>query len=505
MLNKMAMVIVGPKTIKLVFANVEQDKSFYIYDQIEEVIDVAVDLHEGGMIKNNVSLEIIKILKMYKKMCEKQNIENIYAFLTNFVTKAKNQISFIDEIESASGLRFKLLSLEDEMMATYMATVNSLDVARGIIIDVDDNYTNIIKYFRRNVMAQITIPVGALSLAQLFANAEFTPQEIHEQMVDFFKSQLQDYGINEEFAEGFKFVCVGKMGKALYKMATKVKKYPLDIEHNYTLTNEEYDKVYKVIETLEVDSSKRIKGVSNDRADIFAGAMSIYKAFFDLQQEYEVVFSSYALTEGLLLNLAIPSTLEKPVSDIMQLSLDSLLSQYHCSKNNGQKVCDLAIIIFKQLKVLHKLPRTYLKSLRIASTLYRSGEVINFNNLYKNNFNVILSSTIYGATHKEQLLAAFIAQNVDVDAFNLAEWVKYKEILDEDDLDAMKKLSSILSIAIGLDITENGGITDLSCDVLGDSVIMKTTTENDVEFEIKYALHSSKNFKKAFNKYLEIL
>lgn len=499
------MIIVGPKTIKLIFANVEQDKSFYIYDQLEEAVDLMIDIPDGGLIKNLSSMEVIRILKMYKRMCEKRGVENISAYVLNFVSKAKNQVSFIDELESASGLRFRVLTLEDEMTATYMGIINSLDIPRGIIIDVQDNCTNIIKYFRRSILTQICIPIGAESLSKLFVNPEFTPQETHEQMVEFFASQLVDYDIVSDFSSGYKFVCVGRMATALYKLCLKVKKYPLDIQHNYIIDSQNYNDVYKVIETLDVDSTKRIKGISNDRADVFAGGMSIYKAIFDLQDEYEIAFSTHGLTEGLLFNLALPITLEKPVADIMQLSLDTLQSQYQCSRKNGQKVCDLAVLIFKQLKVLHKLPRTYLKSLRIASTLYRCGEIINFSNLYKNTYNVILSSTIYGATHKEQLLAAFIAQNVDADSFNLAEWVKYKEILDENDLDAMKKLSAILSIAIGLDITENGEINDLSCDVLGDSVIMKTSAEADVSFEIKYALHASKNFKKAFNKYLEIL
>ncbi len=499
------MIIVGPKAIKLIFAKVEQDKSFYVYDELEESVDLVTDMPDGGLIKNISSLEVIRILKMYKRMCEKRGVDSISAYMLSFISKAKNQVSFIDEIESASGLRFRLLNLEDEMTATYMGVINSLDIPRGIIIDVKDDCTNIIKYFRRSILAQICIPIGAESLSKLYVNPDFTPKETHEQMVDFFKSQLQDYDITSDFSSGYKFVCVGKMASALFKLCLKVKKYPLDIEHNYVIDKENYESVYKVIETLDVDASKRIKGVSNDRADIFAGGMSIFKAVFDIQEDFEIAFSSYSLYEGLLFNLALPITLEKPVADIMQLSLDSLQTQYECSKKNGQKVCDLAIMIFKQLKVLHKLPRTYLKSLRIAATLYRCGEIINFYNLYKNSYNVILSSIVFGATHKEQLLAAFIAQNVDTDSFNLAEWVKYKEILDENDLDAMKKLSAILSIAIGLDITENGEITDLSCDVLGDSVIMKTTANADVSFEIKYALHASKNFKKAFNKYLEIL
>ena len=52
--------------------------------------------------------------------------------------------------------------------------------------------------------------------------------------------------------------------------------------------------------------------------------------------------------------------------------------------------------------------------------------------------------------------------------------------------EAMKKLSAIVKIASGLDITQHGYVTDIFCDVLGDSVIMKTTSENDISFEIKY-------------------
>ena len=324
-------------------------------------------------------------------------------------------------------------------------------------------------------------------------------------MVDFFKIQLAEYGVDEDFVAGNKYIVVGDMASGLFKLSTKIKKYPLDILHNFTLTNDVYADVYKVIQTLDVDPTKKIKGVFNERSDIFAGGMSIFKAIFDLQDEFEVTCSSYSLDEGLLFNVALPLTMEKPITDIMQFSLDCLKFKYQTSKNNGQKVSDLSVMIFKQLKVLHKLTRTYLKSLKVAAALYRCGEIINFHNMYKNNFGIVLSNHIFGLTQKEQLLAAFIAQNVDTEAFNLAEWVKYKDILNEEDLDAMKKLSAILSIAIGLDVTENGDVTDLTCDVLGDSVIMKTTSENDVDYEIKYALHNSKTFKKAFNKYLEIL
>ena len=48
-------------------------------------------------------------------------------------------------------------------------------------------------------------------------------------------------------------------------------------------------------------------------------------------------------------------------------------------------------------------------------------------------------------------------------------------------------------------------ITGISCDVLGDSVIVKTETEGDCSLEIKDALTAAADFKDAYGKTLEIL
>ena len=69
----------------------------------------------------------------------------------------------------------------------------------------------------------------------------------------------------------------------------------------------------------------------------------------------------------------------------------------------------------------------------------------------------------------------------------------------------MRKLSVILRVAESLDRSMSSVITGLNCDVLGDSVIMKTEVEGDASLEIKDALTASSDFRKAFGKNLEIL
>ena len=87
----------------------------------------------------------------------------------------------------------------------------------------------------------------------------------------------------------------------------------------------------------------------------------------------------------------------------------------------------------------------------------------------------------------------------------MVEWQKYKDIVLEEDLDAVKKLGVLLRIAESLDRTHCGLVAGLNCDVLGDSVIMKTIVSGEAALEIRDAESAGTEFKKAFKKNLEIL
>ena len=120
-------------------------------------------------------------------------------------------------------------------------------------------------------------------------------------------------------------------------------------------------------------------------------------------------------------------------------------------------------------------------------------------------YDVIRNSEIYGVSHQDIIVASFVALGKNSDNFNLSEWVRYKEYVSEEDLQAAKKLAVILKIAEALDITGFGNVTDISCDILGDSVIMKTIVKENCTFEINYAMLCGSEFKKAFGKNLEVL
>ena len=85
------------------------------------------------------------------------------------------------------------------------------------------------------------------------------------------------------------------------------------------------------------------------------------------------------------------------------------------------------------------------------------------------------------------------------------DWVRFKDIVTEEDLDAVKKLGVMLRIAESLDRSLSSAVIGINCDVLGDSVIMKTDVDGDASLEIKDALAAGGEFRRAFKKNLEIL
>ena len=77
--------------------------------------------------------------------------------------------------------------------------------------------------------------------------------------------------------------------------------------------------------------------------------------------------------------------------------------------------------------------------------------------------------------------------------------------MTEQDVDVIRKLGIMLRIAESLDRSMSSCVTGIVCDVLGDSVIMKTEIVSDADLEIKEAKTAAQDFKRVFKKNLDIL
>ena len=112
-------------------------------------------------------------------------------------------------------------------------------------------------------------------------------------------------------------------------------------------------------------------------------------------------------------------------------------------------------------------------------------------------------------------MSAFVASCRNWDDFMLAEWVKYKDLMNDEDLMIVRKLAVIESMAYIMNLRNQKVVKDISCDVLGDSVIIKLITDTDMKnlkvdvdaakTEIYQLQKLTKEFTRIYQKNVEIL
>ncbi|MDR0462015.1 MAG: hypothetical protein LBG88_01615 [Christensenellaceae bacterium] len=501
-LQTYALFEVGTTHVRLTLAKGVPGEYYYVYKMLSEAIHINQHIENDGMIKSAKIHEVVTILRMYKKICYAEGVRNYSAVAAENLTNAKNYRSFIDELGASIDQDFKLLTETEETNAIYTAVVNTTNVAKGVIINVSSFSTRIIHYSRRMILDSVTIPFGSVSL---FQKAEHMPPVA----TDLFKKELEKSApFLKNLDAETQIVGVGDVMASFGKISRKMKKYPLDIENDYVADKSTFNEVFQFISSLDMEKRQKIKGISNHSSRTILCGMCIIDAMFRHSHANEIVIASAFRNIGLLFNTVIPSTAEKPISDLLTYSLDRIFGMKGIDKDAARRHYDLASLLFKQIRVLHKLPRTYAKVLRIASSLYYAGG-------YVNNYHAILSAPLLGVTHKEIVLAAFAASFKKWEDFNLAEWIKYKEMVTDEDLEAVRKISMILAVAEAFDIRGKEIIKDVSCDVLGDSVILKLIVDTDTsvirndigvaDVEIFHAKKYAKEFQNTFKKSLELL
>ena len=503
-MEKIGVIDLGSNTARLVIAELFTDGHYMVVDELKESVRLGQDMDKDGFLKPQRISETIKVLKGFKRLCDASGVDRIIAVGTAAVRRAKNQRSFLDEIQVSCNITIKVLSEEEEALLVYRGVINAMDIPKGLILEIGGGSTKIVYYNRRNVLHYASLPFGAVTLTDLFLN-DCPPEKASAQIEEFFTEQLKKIPWLSEIDSEIPMIGVGGSFRNLFKLSKLIKKYPLDMAHNYKVSTEDFISMHDMVKVLDVEKRKKIKGLSPARADIMPAAMAIIKSFVSYMKVSGFTIGCFGLREGILVNQAFPITQEKPISDTLGYSIDRIVKYSGCDVKHVEHVTSLSIQLFKQLRVLHKFSRQYLKVLKIAASLHDIGRRTKYYNHPRHSWYMILNSFISGATHREIVLAAFVAGCHNKEDVPMVEWQKYKDIVLEEDLEAVKKLGVLLRIAESLDRTQCGVVTGVNCDVLGDSVIMKTIVTGDAALEIRDAAASNPEFRKNFRKNLEIL
>lgn len=508
-MDRIALLELNPNYVKMQIVEMEKNKSFEVVDEINTEIDIFKNFMPEGFIKPAQVKEVVGVTANYKRILDNQDITENICIASPLFGDAKNYNSFLGEIFTASTFRFEILTPESEISNLYTIAVNSSISPKAYLINIGDSSTEIQQYNRRLVANQIIIPYGKINLFDKFSSKNLSAEVCYDEMKDFIIKQFDklendDFITSTDF-EDYEVVGAGNIFRNLGNLSRRAKKYSLDVAQNYEMSLEDFNNVVKVVRPIDASSNTKMKGLTATDAKYLNSGLAIIDAFLTYYKKSKFSIIKYDVMDGILLKYVLPLTCEKPFGDALGFSLLTLAEKYDKKPSNSSKIYELSLMLFKQFKVLHKLPRFYIKVLRIASYLINCGKLINFDSKEKGAFFIIQSSDLYNVSHKEIILAAFTALLTDADSYSPAQFIKYHDIFSEEELKPIRRLATIIKVAQALDVSRSGAVDDITCDILGDSMVVKLVTNKNVSLEIKHANDLSGEFKKYYGKYLTVM
>ena len=510
-MEKIALIELSNSSLRLSIYKVLSGDYFLPIKRMAE--DIAIDEHLDGekLVKSPKFKECQTLIQMFKKICECEGVSRYLCFASSTIMNAKNYQSFVDDLGRAVGLTFKVLSDEEEVATLFTATTNTLDIPKGIIVNISSSSTRILHYNRRIVLDSVTLPYGSYSVLKATEGATDPVRAA----IDFFKKELSTHApFLREIDPESTIVGIGDVMTSFGKLARKITKYPVDIAHNYQTDKDTFNQVLSFLKGLNPEKKQKLKGISNQPASNILFGLCIAEAIMETSGLDQITISKGYRNVGLMFQNIIPSTTDRPLPDLLIHSLDTIMTNAGLDKREGMRIYDLSLILFKQLKALHRLPRIYARILKTCAFLGGLSRVTGVTDTEKGNFSLILNLPLYGLSHREQVMSAFVSSCRKWEDFNLSEWVKYKDIMEEGDLEAVKKLSNIMALSIALNIRNQDIVKDITCDILGESAIIKLVADLDgkaklehdhTSIEIYQANKLVPEFQKAFKMNLDVL
>ena len=93
-------------------------------------------------------------------------------------------------LKPTCGIKVSVLSEEEEATYVYRGVINSMDIPKGIILEIGGGSTKIVYYNRRTILNFVTLGFGAVTLTDLFKNDGSTREQT-DRIEEFFTEQFR--------------------------------------------------------------------------------------------------------------------------------------------------------------------------------------------------------------------------------------------------------------------------------------------------------------------------
>jgi exopolyphosphatase/guanosine-5'-triphosphate,3'-diphosphate pyrophosphatase len=498
--RRLGIIDLGSNSVRLVIAQYIPGRAF----QIVEEFSRRVRLSEG-MSSNNHHLQpaaierTLETLRLFRDICAQSGVTRLIPVATAAVRDAANRAVFLARARAACGLKFRVLSGEEEAYLGALSVVNGLGVKDGIVMEIGGGSAQVSELRRGRFGRGAAAPLGAVRLTELFLKSDPVRRAEMKRLEEHITRAFEAWEwMKARTAEGGVLVGMGGTARALAVIDRMARQYPLDLINGYELELARLEALIATLRALPVNERvRRVPGLPADRADIIlAGAMVVAGALRRAGADRMLV-SNMGVREGLLYQKLLEPG-PPVIGNLREFSVLNLRRLYCASLPETSPVARLALKLFNELAPFHGYGGAAREQLWAAAQLLDIGAAVDYRDPPKHAAHILLNAGLPGYSHREIALIALLCLNQGRYASTLEPPTS---TLERGAVKWANQLGALLRLARALEAGRAPSVASVRAEAAGRDALrlrVRARRGRDIRWEIAEAQRSASLFEAAF-------
>ena len=311
-----------------------------ILDRIRETVRLAEGLSANGDLSPDARVRALECLSRFGQRLRDMHAGSVRAAGTSTIRRAREDSSFMAEAEAALGHPIDVISGYEEARLVYNGVTHSLPPTDGLrlVTDIGGGSTEIILGQAAEPRALESLHLGCVSMTErFFADGRLSRARFNRARM---AARLELRPVKAFFRGETQMQAIGTSGTIL---ATESVARDLGFSDS-GVTPATIERLIDMVLEFEFIGELSLKGLSDRRAQVWPGGLSILAELLGALRIEEMSVSDGALREGLLYDLLGRLQHE----DARERTVQAMASRYHVDMVQARRVAKTAFDLYRQ-------------------------------------------------------------------------------------------------------------------------------------------------------------
>lgn len=471
-------------------------------DCIRHRIELGTDSYLTGKISSERMDELCRLLREFTQIMKSYKVDAYKAYGTSAIRETKNTLIMLDQIRTRTGMDIAVLSNSEQRFLDYKSVASKGKDFQNIIekgtafIDIGGGSIQISLFDKDSLVTTQNIRPGVLRMREALGLLSFKTYQLEEIVDEMVSDRLQSFKqmfVGDRTIENIILVD-DYVSLILQKGILKSEKEG----HVDASTFDDFVAKLKQRNSQEIAKSL---GIPEENTALLYLSATMLRHMMRVLGAKTLWAPGVSLCDGIAYEYAeknkLLSASHNFEQDILACARD-INRRYHSGERSTKEREEIALTLFDHMKKVHGLNKRDRLLLQLAAILNECGRYISLTNVGESSYNIVMATEMIGLSHLEREIVANIVKYSTED-FEYYETVGRVTTLDRESFLKIAKLTAIIRLADGLDISHREKCNSVKAVLKEDAIVITVESNADMTLELGMFAKNAELFEEVYN------